>query len=161
MIRKLCAAGATISLCLTSVTPALAQDYRFAGQDGPRGANATFNFRVPLGRSARPSRPTVGLTFGIGRTMGAGSVDGQEVVRQMRFGDFRFTGDGLRQARIAGFDLARPEGDRLFASGPKPRTMPLLLTMVLVGAGACVIAGCLSGDDDEEEENEDPVSPGL
>ena len=162
MLRKLCAGSAMLSLCLGSVTPALAQDYRFAGQDGPQGTNATFNLRIPLGAAARRSRPTFGLTIGYGRDMGAADVDGHSVVRQMRVFDLRFGEDGLRTARIAGVDLARPEGILFFgAKGGEKNTAVVAAMAVGVGAAACVIAGCLGGDDDEEEENEDPVSPGL
>ena len=157
MIRKTCALGATLSLCLGSATPALGQDYRYSGYDGPLGANATLNIRVPLGSlSAARSRPTFGLTLGFGRSMGAGSVDGREVVRQMRFGDFRFTDDGLRQARIVGFDFANPGRNRLFFSaGDEKSTAAIAAAAAAAAAVLCFTVIC-TGDDDEDEDESPP-----
>jgi hypothetical protein len=157
VIRKLVSSAAALSLCLGSVTPALAQDYRFAGQDSPHGANATVNFRVPLGPSARQSRPTFGLTFGIGRTMSAGEVDGRTTVRQMRFADFRFSGDGLRQARIAGFDLANPDQSRLFFSaGDNKSVAAIAAAAAAAGLALCIFVLC-----DDDNNDEDTSSPGT
>ena len=45
-MRKFVTATVSAALCLASVTPAMAQQYRAEGFDGPRGANATLNLRI-------------------------------------------------------------------------------------------------------------------
>src|SRR5262245_39512418 len=106
--RKLIPGAATLSLCLGSMTPVMAQDHRFAGFEGAPGANATLNFRVPLGASARRAPPTFGLTLGYGRTVGGASIDDQPGVRQMRLADLRFGPGGLSRAELANFNLVHP-----------------------------------------------------
>ena len=50
MVRKVVSATVSAALCMLSVAPAMAQDYRYTGFDAPRGATATVNLRF---RSAR------------------------------------------------------------------------------------------------------------
>ena len=67
MVRKLVSATVSAALCLFAVAPipASAQDYRFTGFDAPRGATATVNLRVPMGRE-HAQRASYGLTLSYG-----------------------------------------------------------------------------------------------
>jgi hypothetical protein len=151
-----------LSLCLASATPAFAQEYRFAPSNGPRGANATINLRIPLGVDSRRARPTFGLTVGFGRTLGA-ATDGQPIVRQTPLADFRLSATGLVNARVASFDLANVDRNRrLNASGGKS---PLFLAggAAAAAAIACLILGCFDGDDESEtpgENGDSTAGPG-
>jgi hypothetical protein len=51
-MNMLFAATVAAAFGLTSLSPALAQEYRFAGFDSPRGLTATANLRVPRPRPA-------------------------------------------------------------------------------------------------------------
>ena len=147
MTSKLVTGATMLSLCLGSAAPALAQDYRFDGFAGTPGANATLNLRVPLGAGARRAPPTVGLTFGLGRTLGA-RLDGEPIVRQVPLGDFRFSEAGLANARLASFDLANPRRDyRLNLSGEKSTTALLIGGIFIAGIVICVAADCFDDDD--------------
>ena len=160
MIRKLLAGSAAVSFCLGTVTPALGQDYRFTGFDGPRGANATFNLRVPLGTAATRSQPTLGLTLGVGRIMGAGTPESPAFVRQMRFGDLRFSGEGLRHAFVGGFDLANlDESTRLYSTGDRKSALAVAAAALGISIAACIALGCLDGNDSED--TSDSESPGT
>ena len=55
MVRKFVSATVSAALCMMTVAPAMAQEYRFAGFDAPRGATATVNLRVPMGRERQSS----------------------------------------------------------------------------------------------------------
>ena len=156
MARQCIAAIAALSLSFASATPALGQEHRFAGFDGPRGANATITLRVPLGASSQRSRPTLALTVGAGRTLGAGT-DGEPIVRQIRFADFRISEAGLENARVASFDLANLDRDtRLAIVGNKKNTI-LLFLMVLGGLTA--LAFLVNGHDRRSEPDEDTSTP--
>jgi hypothetical protein len=160
MTRIHVAAVTTMSLLLASATPALAQDHRFAGFEGVRGANATINLRIPFGASPRGSRPTFDLTVAIGRTLGAGT-DGEPIVRQMPLADFRFSGAGLAHARVASFDLANLDRDRrLNVNGGKKTTMYLAAAAAAAAAAICAFAGCFDGDDDETPGDSNTATPG-
>src|SRR5688572_21913988 len=106
MVRKFVSATVSAALCMLSVMPgvAAAQDYRFTGFDAPRGATATVNLRVPMGRE-NARRASYGLTLGYGQTMGTQDLDGRTMTRAVNLADLRFTGSELRQARVASFDL--------------------------------------------------------
>lgn len=147
-MNKLLAATVSAALSLASVSPALAQDYRFAGFDAPRGLSATANVRVPLGREAKARRPSYGLTLGLGREVGAG-YDGRPVTRSVRLADLRFSDEGrLSQARLAGVDLAAPDrARRMNLMGGS--TTWFILGAVAAAAGICLLTDCLGeGDDD-------------
>jgi hypothetical protein len=163
MISRFAAGVATLSLCLGSATPTLAQDHRFAGWDGARGTNATINLRIPLGAPQRRSRPTLGLTVGFGQTLGAG-IAGEPIVRQVRVADFRFSADGLENARVASFDLAHLDRDRRLNLGGSKKTSLLLVGAAAAAAAAvCLAAGCFDDDDDEEtpgDSGNSPTNPG-
>ena len=88
MVRKFVSATVSAALCMLSVAPAMAQDYRFTGFDAPRGATATVNLRVPLGtQSRRAARPSYGLTMGYGQTVGSQALDGQTATRAVTLAD--------------------------------------------------------------------------
>jgi len=150
MVRKLVSATVSAALCMLSVAPAMAQDYRFSGFDAPRGATATLNLRVPLGTERRQAaRPTYGLTLGYGQTVGAPSLDGQTMTRAVRLADIRFSGRELRTARVASFDLANLDQDRRFSNlNGQVSTVWIVVGVVAVGVGVCLIADCFGGDDE-------------
>lgn len=148
-MNKLFAAAVSAALCLTSVAPALAQDYRFAGFDSPRGLTATANLRVPLGREAKSTRASYGLSLGLGREVGAG-YDGRSVTRAIRLADLRFSGEGkMSQARLAGVDLRDPAGKRRMNLTGGLNTTWFILGAIAAAGGICLLTDCLGeGDDD-------------
>ncbi len=149
-MRKFVAATVSAALCLASAAPAAAQNYRSEGFDGPRGVNAAFNMRIPLGRApAAKAKPSYGLTFGMGKAVGAG-LDGRPVTRQLTLGDIRFDSQGkLSKARLASFDLAHLDADkRLNMTGGDP-TLWIVIGAVAAGAAICLLADCFEGDDDD------------
>ena len=146
-MRKLVTATVSAALCLASVTPAMAQNYRAEGFDGPRGANATVNLRVPLGRSAK-AKPSYGLTFGLGKTVGAG-YDGRPITRQLTLGDLRFNQEGkLNKAQLASFDLANLDADKRMNLTGEGNTLWIVVGLVAAGVAICLLADCFDGDDD-------------
>jgi hypothetical protein len=148
-MRKFVAATVLAALCLASVAPAAAQNYRPEGFDGPRGANATLNMRIPLGRApGAKSKPSYGLTFGMGKTVGAG-FDGRPVTRQLTLGDIRFDSRGkLGKARLASFDLAHLDSaKRLNLTGGDP-TLWIVVGAVAAGFAVCLLSDCFNIDDD-------------
>jgi hypothetical protein len=156
MSNKFAAGAALLSLCLGAATPALAQDYRFAGFEGPRGANATLNLRVPFG--ARPAPPRLGLTLGFGRPVGGEAVDARPGLRQLRLADLRFSYGDLRRAEVANFDLVHPDRKaRLNVEGGSGRSRTLKLVLIgLLGVAVGVGAEMLIDDSDEEEGPDSP-----
>ena len=159
MEREIVAGLAAFALCLGSATPALAQDYRFAGFDGPRGASATVDLRVPLGAARHRSRPTLGLTLGFSRTVGTAS-DGAPIVRRMPLVDLRASDAGLTRARVASFDLAHLDHYRqLNLDGGKKATWVLVAGVAAAAAAACLVVGCFDDDDEPDEDTDTPESP--
>ncbi len=149
-MRKIVTATVSAALCLASVTPAFAQDYRYSGFDAPKGATATANLRIPLGRQAK-SKPTYGLTLGYGQTMGAG-LDGRSMTREVRLADLRFSQDGrVAQANVASFDLANLDQDRRLNLTGEGNSMWIVVGVVAAGVAVCLLADCFGGDDDEDE----------
>ncbi len=148
-MKKLSAVAVSVALCLTSLTPARAQETRFSGFDSPRGLTATANLRVPLGRESKARRATYGLTLGLGREVGAG-IDGRPVTRSLRLVDLRFSGEGrLSQARLAGTDLADPDRERRMKLMGGGGTTWFILGAIAAAAGICLLTDCLGeGDDD-------------
>jgi len=152
-MNKLIAATVSVALSLTSLSPALAQDYRFSGFDAPRGLTATANLRIPLGREATARRASYGLTVGLGREVGAG-YDGRPVTRSIRLADLRFSGEGrLSQARLAGTDLAHLDRQRRMNLTGGGGTTWFVLGAVAAGVGLCLLTDCLGGDDDDAVPN--------
>ena len=151
-MRKLVTATVSAALCAMSVMPtmAMAQEYRFTGAEAPRGVSATVNLRVPLGQENR--RPTYGLTVGFGQTVPPG-LDGRTTTREMRFADFRFSGNELRNARVVGFDLANPERSqrRMNLMGGSDPTLWIVVGAVAAGAAACFVVFDCFGDDDDDD----------
>ena len=149
-MRKFVTATVSAALCLASVMPATAaaQEYRYSGFDAPRGATATMNLRVPLGREAK-AKPSYGLTFGLGKSVGAG-YDGRPVTRQLTLADIRFTGGGeLSKAQLASFDLARLDADkRLNMMDGEGNTLWIVVGLVAAGVAVCLLADCFEGDED-------------
>ena len=153
-MNKLFAAAVSAALSLTSVSPALAQDHRFTGFDAPRGLSATANLRIPLGREAKARRASYGLTLGLGREVGAGH-DGRPVTRSIRLADLRFSGEGrLSQARLAGVDLADPDGQRRTNLMGGGGTTWFILGAIAAAAGICLLADCLGEGDDDAVPND-------
>jgi len=150
-MRKFVTATVSAALCLASITPAAAQNYRSEGFDGPRGVNATLNMRIPLGKStARRAKPNYGLTFGMGKTVGAG-LDGREMTRQLTLGDIRFNDRGkLSKAQLASFDLANLDADRRMNLTGGDNTLWIVVGLVAAGVGICLLADCFEGDDDDD-----------
>ena len=157
MVRKFVSATVSAALCLMSATPVMAQEYRFAGFDPPQGATATLNLRVPLGAS-NADRPTYGLTLGYGYDVGGPNLNNRTMSRSVNFADFRFSGNEMRTARVASFDLANLDQDRrLNVVGSGKKTWLLLGAIVVAGVVICIAADCFEDDDDDE----DSESPGL
>jgi hypothetical protein len=154
MLRKLVAATVSAALCLMPAAAA-AQEYRFTGFDAPRGATATVNLRVPLGRE-RTARPTYGLTFGYGQEFSP-TLDGRTTTRAINVADFRLNDRfELRNARVASFDLANLDQDRrMNLTGPGKKTWLLIGAIVVAGIVICIAADCFE-DDDEEDSSSSP-----
>jgi hypothetical protein len=148
-MNKLFAATVSAALCLASVSPGLAQDYRFSGFDGPRGLTATANLRIPLGHDAKARRTSYGVSLGLGREVGAG-YDGRPVTRSIHLADLRFSGEGrVSQARLAGVDLRDPAAKRRMNLTGGINTTWFILGALAAGAGICLLTDCLGeGDDD-------------
>jgi hypothetical protein len=159
LIRKLVAQTASAALCLATTWPAMAQEYRPSAFDGPRGAHASIQVRVPLG--ARPSasaRPTVGLTLGYGRPAADGGFDGPPRVQQVRVTDLRFDRQGLARAQLAGFDLAQLDADRrLNLSQRKSYVFLFIVVMFVVTAAGVILTD--DTDDYEPPARPDPTTP--
>ena len=150
-MRKFVTATVSAALCLASLTPAAAQNYRAEGFDGPRGANATLNLRVPLGKSSKARKLSYGLTFGLGKTVGAG-FDGRPITRQVTLGDIRFNQEGkLNRAQLASFDLAHLDRDKRLNLTGDGNTLWIVVGLVAAGVAVCLIADCFEGDDDSSE----------
>jgi hypothetical protein len=152
MVRKLVSATVSAALCLTVITPAMAQDYRFAGFEAPRGATATVNLRVPMGKEHR-DRASYGVSFNYGRATGDADLGNRTSSRAITFADFRFSGTDLRQARLASFDLANLDETRRrmnLAEGGDNTTW-IVVGLVAAGVAVCLLADCFGGDDDDEE----------
>jgi len=153
MVRKFVSATVSAALCMLSVAPAMAQDYRFSGFDAPRGATATLNLRLPLGMSRQQTdrRMSYGVTLGYGQTAGAPTLDGRTTTRAVNLADFRFNSSGeLRNARVASFDLANLDRDRRLSSlNGEVSTVWIVVGVVAVGVGVCLIADCFGGDDED------------
>jgi hypothetical protein len=150
MFRKCLTATVTAALCASSIAPgiAAAQDYRFVGFDAPRGATASLNLRVPLGREA--SRPSYGLTLAYGHNVAAPGMTGETRSRAVNVADFRFTGNRLSTARVASFDLANLDRSqrRMNLTG-EGNTMWIVVGLVAAGVAVCLLADCFDGDDDD------------
>jgi hypothetical protein len=146
-MRKLVTATVSAALCLASAAPAAAQNYRAEGFDGPRGVNATFNMRIPLGKESR-ARPSYGLTFGMGKTVGAG-LDGRPVNRQLTLGDIRFDQHGkLDKAQLASFDLAHLDADKRLNLAGDGNTLWIVVGAVAAGVAVCLLTDCFNIDDE-------------
>ena len=156
MVRKFVSATVSAALCMMSVAPgvAAAQEYRFSAFDAPRGATATLNLRVPMGREFR-ERASYGLTLGYGQTMATPTMDGRTMTRAVNVVDFRFRGDELRQARVASFDLANLDRSRrqMNLTGQGDNTVWIVVGLVAAGVAVCLLADCFDGDDDDSPSN--------
>lgn len=153
-MNKFLTATVSAALSIASVSPALAQDHRFAGSDAPRGLTATANVRIPLGREAKARRPSYGLSLGLGREVGAG-YDGRPVTRSIRLADLRFSGEGrVSQARLAGVDLSDPAGKQRMNLMGGGGTAWFVLGAVAAAAGICLLTDCLGEGDDDAVPND-------
>lgn len=151
MMRKIVAATVSVALCILPVTPALAQDYRFAGFDSPRGATATANFKMPFGGERTRRMPSYGVTFGLGQTMGSEALGGRTTSRSITLADLRFTDSGLQKAEVASFNLASLDQDRrLNMMGEGNDTLFIVVGLVAAGVAICLLADCFEGDDDSD-----------
>ena len=152
MVRKFVTATVSAALCMMSVAPAMAQEYRFAGFDAPRGATATVNLRVPMGRE-HAERASYGLTIGYGQTVGTPDFTGQTRTRAVNVADFRFSGTELRNARVASFDLANLDQDRrMNLTGEGDNTLWIVVGLVAAGVAVCFVITDCFGDDDEDSD---------
>ena len=151
MVRKFVSATVSAALCLMSVAPVMAQEYRSTVFDAPRGATATVNLRVPLGGGRdNAQQPSYGLTASYGQTVGSPTPEGRPITRAVNVADLRFSGDGLRNARIAGFDLAHLDRYRqMYQFGDGANTIWIVVGLVAAGVAICLLAECF--EDDEEE----------
>ena len=150
-MRKIVSATVSAALCLASVTPAFAQEHRFTGFDAPKGATATANLRIPLGREAK-GKPTYGLTLGYGHSTGAG-LDGQERTRAVQLADLRFNSAGkVAQAKFASFDLANLDQDRRMNLTGEGNTLWIVVGLVAAGVAICLLADCFEGDDESSSD---------
>lgn len=151
MVRKLVSATVSAALCVMSVAPAMAQEYRFTGFDAPRGASATVNLRIPLTRQNR-QRTTYGFNVAYGRRMPLATMDGQTTTRAATLADIRLTGDGdVRRAQLLAFDLRNLDQNnrRLNLTG-EDGTLWIVVGLVAAGVAICLIADCFEGDDDSD-----------
>ncbi|HEV2815782.1 MAG TPA: hypothetical protein VGW40_00965 [Allosphingosinicella sp.] len=146
-MRKLLCATVSAALCGSSLAPAMAQDYRFS-TDAPRGATATVNLRVPLGARRAPARPSYGLSFGYGQTVGSPAMDGRTISRGVNVADIRFSGGELRHARVASFDLAHLDRDRRMNLTGGGSTTWIIIGAVAGAVAACLVLDCFDGDDE-------------
>ena len=156
MVRKFVSATVSAALCIACIAPsaALAQEYRFTGFDAPRGATATINLRVPMGRE-HAQRASYGLTLGYGQEMGPMSLDGRTTTRAINVADFRFSGDRMRSARIAGFDLANLDQDeRVNNLTGEGNTLWIIVGLVAAGVAICLLADCFDGDDENSSSDD-------
>ncbi len=164
MLNKITAGTLSAAICLTSVPPALGQEYRFTGFDAPRGATATVNLRIPLGSrpGVRTERPNLGLTIGYGREQPTSEPVGRSPVRQIGLLDLRLDQAGIQRARLAGLDLREPLGGPLHLTddgGMKSTALMIFFGLLTIAAGFLVFDG--NGDEEDEEESPPPESPGL
>jgi hypothetical protein len=133
-------------MCLALTRPAAAQDYHFAHYDSPRGATALASVRVPLGHRVR-AKPSYGLSFGIGRPVGAG-YDGHTVTRQLQLAEIRFSGRGnLSRAGLIGFDLAHLDAQKRLNLTGGGKGIWVLAGVVAAGVAACLAFECFGNDD--------------
>jgi len=151
MVRNFVGAAVSAALCFLSATPIAAQEYRFTGFDAPRGATATVNLRVPMGRE-NAHRASYGLTLGYGQQVAPMTVDGRTSSRAVNLVDLRFSGDRLKNARVASFDLANLDRDRrLNLTGGGFSTTTFLIGAVAAAAAICfVITDCFDDGTDAE-----------
>lgn len=155
MVRKFVSATVSAALCLMSVAPgvAMAQEYRFTGFDAPRGASATLNLRVPFGNDrARAQRVTYGVALRQGTTVATPNMDGQTMTRAINLADLRFSGSEVRQARIAGFDLANLDQQRRLNLTGEGNTLWIVVGLVAAGVAVCLLAECFDGDDSDSSD---------
>ena len=153
MVRKFVSATVSAALCLMSAAPAMAQDYRFTGFDAPRGATATVNVRVPFGNQAR-QRVSYGASLRYGQTVGLPTMDGQTTTRSINVADIRFTGNQLRNARVASLDLANlGQNRRTMNLTGEGNTLWIVVGLVAAGVAVCLLADCFDGDDDSSSSN--------
>lgn len=151
MVRSFVFATVSAALCFASAAPSMAQEYRFTGFDAPRGATATVNLRVAMGRE-HAQRASYGLTFGYGQTVGAQTLDGRTTSRFVNVADFRFSGTRLRSARVASFDLANLDRDRrLNLTGGGIGTTGFIIGAVAAGALICFVVTDCFGDGTNSE----------
>ncbi len=156
MVRKIVTATASAALCLSAVSPALAQNHAFSGFDAPRGATATVNLRVPLGVEKEQAKPTYGLTLGYGKTVANQEMGIRSGSRELRFADFRFDGSSnkLAKAQVMSFDLANLDKDRRLNMFNNPNTGWIIVGIVAAGVVICVLADCFEGDDDDDDDDD-------
>lgn len=162
MMRDLIAGTAMLALCTSSLAPALAQEHRFAGFDAPRGTTAAVRLRIPLGGSqGRARRPSVGFTLGQGIEQAETNPGGGTSTRQLRLLELSLDREGIRDARLAGFDIRALEGQqpRLGIAGDTKNGAVIFLAFLLsVLAGIILLDG---GDrDDRPPPDYEPPSTG-
>lgn len=105
MDRSIIAALAAAAI-IASASPAGADPFAPPTERAPLGATAALSLKVPLGpKTAASERPSYGLSFNYGRSVGNPYLDGRPVSQALKLGDLRFDSEGLASARLASFDL--------------------------------------------------------
>jgi hypothetical protein len=157
MVRTFVAGTAGLALCLGATSPAAGQEQRFSGFDGPSGASATVNIRIPLDGRTQRTRPSIGLTVGYGRRMMDGTAELRPVVRQLRAADLRFDGEGLARAELATFDLAHLDQDRRLNLG---EAKSWTIWLILAAFASLAVVYVIAEDGSSSSEDPEPGSPG-
>jgi len=156
MLSKFVTATVSAALCVMSVAPAMAQEYRFTGFDAPQGVSRSVNLRVPVTRESRQrQRPSYGVSVGYGQRMPLATMDGRTATRSVGLADIRFTDRGnLNRAQVLSFDLRNLDQDRrLNLSGDNGGTLWVVVGLVAAGVAICLLADCFEGDDDSSSSN--------
>ena len=103
---------------------------------------------MPLS-SERNQRVTYGVSLRQGVAVGTPTMDGQTATRAINFADLRFTDRGtIRNARLAGFDLANMDHSRRMNLTGEGNTLWIVVGLVAAGVAICLLADCFDGDDD-------------
>jgi len=153
MLRKFVSATVSAALLFASAAPAMAQEYRFAGFDSPRGVSATVNLRVPLDQNReRTRRASYGINAAWGRTMPLATMDNSTTTRAVNLAEIRFSGDELRRAQVLGFDVRDPTAvqRRMNLTGGD-NTLWIVVGLVAAGVAVCLLADCFEDDDSSSD----------
>jgi len=168
MLKGLVTAASTAALLVASASPAFADPTQFyathsPAADAPRGVSLMAGIRMPLGKVPAKTAPvTFGLTAGYGMETAAPGYEGRERVRMMKFGDLRFSANGVERAELATFDLANLEDDprfNIFGNAGNGNGIFIVGGVIIGGLLICWAAGCFDdGEDSDESPSPTPLS---